>query len=129
MTRLILDSAFRSAAAAWAGAKLDAETFARKAAQLDVRDEDLEARASDLYLAWACAEGDAAALAHFERAFLTQVDLYVRRLGLEAHVVDELRQGLRIHLLVAESGGEPRVGKYSGRGPLGAWVRIVAVRL
>jgi RNA polymerase sigma-70 factor (ECF subfamily) len=126
MTRPSVAFAFESGRSTWPGVSLHPESFACKAEQLRVREEDLEARGADLYLAWACAQHDASALGHFERVFLSKVDAYVRRLGLEKDAVDEVQQGLRIRLLV---GVEPRVGQYTGRGPLGAWVRIIAVRV
>ena len=69
--------------------------------------------------------GEDLALAHFERLFLPAVDGYVGRLGLADAVVDDVRQELRIRLLVGE---DPRIGQYSGRGPLAAWVRMAAIR-
>jgi RNA polymerase sigma-70 factor (ECF subfamily) len=95
-------------------------------AQLEVREEDLAERAADLYLAWACADKDPAAMSFFERLFLPAVDGYVGRLGLTEAVVDDVRQELRIRLLV---GDDPRIGQYSGRGPLAAWVRMSAIRV
>ncbi len=121
-----LTAAFTRARAAWPGVSLELDAYVRRAAELDVAAEDVTARAEDLYLAWACAAADRAALAHFERTFLPQVDGYVGRMGLAADVVDELRQQLRIRLL---TGPAPRIGQYGGRGPLGAWVRVAAIRL
>ncbi|HEX9294655.1 MAG TPA: hypothetical protein VF881_02440 [Polyangiaceae bacterium] len=118
--------AYEAGRSHWPGVKLDSENFARRAIELEIPQEDLAARAADLYLAWACAERDPAALGFFERTFLTQVDQYVGRLGLSDHVVDEVRQELRIRLLLGE---EPRIGRYGGRGPLGAWIRVAAIRL
>src|SRR6266498_2918226 len=91
--------AYEAGRSHWPGVKLDSENFARRAIELEIPQEDLAARAADLYLAWACAERDPAALGFFERTFLTQVDQYVGRLGLSDHVVDEVRQELRIRLL------------------------------
>src|SRR5262249_3528612 len=42
---------------------------------------------------------------------------------------DEVRQRLRERLLVASGDGPPRIGQYSGRGALGAWVRVAALRV
>jgi len=121
-----LQAAFEAGRAAWPGAKLDPDAFAARAVRLEVRAEDVDVRGADLYLAWACAESDKVALAYFERLFLPAVDGYVGRLGLADAVVDDVRQELRIRLLV---GPEPRIGQYSGRGPLAAWVRMAAIRV
>lgn len=121
-----LSAAFQLGRSTWSGTKLDLHTFAQRAALLDVGTEDVMARGTDLYLAWACAEKDVTALSYFERLFLPAVDGYVGRLGLAPSVVDDVRQELRIRLLVGE---EPRIGQYSGRGPLSAWVRMAAIRV
>jgi RNA polymerase sigma-70 factor (ECF subfamily) len=86
----------------------------------------LEARPADLFLVAACARQDPAAIAGFERAYLGQVQAYVARLELSPEQVDEVRQSLRIKLLAERP---PRITGYKGSGPLGAWVRVAAVRV
>jgi RNA polymerase sigma-70 factor (ECF subfamily) len=83
---------------------------------------------TDLYLAAACAEGDAAAIQHFEKAVLSKVGVTVRRVDDSEAFVDEVRQELRVHLLL---GGDrkPRVGSYSGRASLTSWVHGIAARV
>jgi RNA polymerase sigma-70 factor (ECF subfamily) len=91
-----------------------------------------DARCTDLYLAWACEAGVPEALSAFQRVVLADLPAQVARFG--RHVrddrasafVDEVRQRLLELLFV---GPAPRIRTYSGRGPLGAWVRVVAVRL
>ncbi len=122
----MLQTAFEAGRAAWPGTKLERDAFDRRALRLEVRPDDVAGRGADLYLAWACAERDKTALSYFERIFLPAVDGYVGRLGLAEAVVDDVRQELRIRLLV---GDEPRIGQYSGRGPLAAWVRMAAIRV
>jgi RNA polymerase sigma-70 factor (ECF subfamily) len=119
-------SPFELGQRAWEGVHLSPESFARRASELQVSDDDLRTRASDLFLAWACAQGDPSAIAHFERVHLSQVDQHVRRFLIHDHIMDELRQELRIRLLL---GSDPRIGRYAGRGSLGAWVRTAAIRL
>jgi RNA polymerase sigma-70 factor (ECF subfamily) len=87
---------------------------------------DANVHVSDMYLAFACAQGDARAIAAFER-YLVDVDRFIARIDPTQEFADEVRQQLRAKLLVAE-GGRPKIADYSGRGPLGAWVRIAAVR-
>jgi RNA polymerase sigma-70 factor, ECF subfamily len=79
---------------------------------------------TDLYLAWACAEGDPAALAMFDREYLTRVRALAR--GTDPA---ELEQLVRVRLLIAEAGATARIRQYSGKGPLVAWVRMVATRI
>src|SRR4051812_26013639 len=78
----------------------------------------------DLTLAAACAAGDASALAAFERDFLPQVPGYLTRLAKQPAFIDEVQQLLREKLFVAK-----KILEYSGQGPLGAWLRVVTVRL
>ncbi len=86
--------------------------------------ERLLANAADLYLACACARGVPAALAAFEEAHLAQLESYVARVGRTPEFLDEVRQALRTRLFAP---GKLKIGEYTGRGPLGAWVRVVAL--
>ncbi|WP_434386788.1 sigma-70 family RNA polymerase sigma factor [Melittangium boletus] len=121
-----------TAQAAWPGVRLSPERFLRHLARHlpePQAPEDALARlhAADLYLACACAEGEPQALLAFEQHVLRKVPA---RLGpLPASTVDELLQGLRQRLLLGVGDAPPRIADYAGRGPLRAWVRIVAARL
>lgn len=84
---------------------------------------------ADLYLACACSHGDARAIARFEREFVRQVSAYVGRSGALAGFDDEVKQALRNRILVAETSLLPRIASYTGKGPLGAWVRMTATRI
>jgi RNA polymerase sigma-70 factor (ECF subfamily) len=119
-------SAYESGRAKWAGVLFAESIFEQRANALGVDAERLVAHAEDLYLAWACAAKDAVALAHFDRVFLGPIDAYVSSLRLPSDAIDELKQRLRIRLLV---GKDARIGHYRGRGSLRAWVRTCAVRL
>lgn len=79
----------------------------------------------DLALAAACAAGAPAAHQAFE-AYLTAAD-QARVDGAPRHLFDEVKQLLRVQLLVA---GEhpPGITAYRGKGPLRAWLRIIATR-
>jgi RNA polymerase sigma-70 factor (ECF subfamily) len=83
---------------------------------------------ADLYLACACLQGIPSALLAFERTLMPAVADYVARQGGQAAFADEVRQQVRDDLFVAKSKEPPRIARYSGRGPLAAWLRIVAVR-
>jgi RNA polymerase sigma-70 factor (ECF subfamily) len=82
-------------------------------------------RISDLYLACACARGDARAMALFDARYLGEVN---RALKSSATNVDDTKQVLRRRFFVSENGEAPRIVEYSGRGDLKAWVRAAAVR-
>lgn len=92
--------------------------------------EWLEAiHASDVVLAQACAEGETRALAAFDKTFMAEVASYIARTRASPAAADEVRQLIRQRLLVASDLGDPpRIASYSGRGPLGAWLRIISVR-
>lgn len=111
---------------AWPDAGLTLDRFVRRIEELGVTREDLAVRAPEIFLALACADGDPAALRAFESRYLEAVGGYVQRFDLPAHLVDEVRQRVRQKLLM---GDPPGIGGYRGRGPLGAWVRVAAVRV
>src|SRR5882757_6076990 len=85
--------------------------------------EDL--REGDLYLAFALAIGDGAALRAFEDTLVPQIDIALRRLRLAGGTADEVKQALRVELL---AGPDAKIGDYAGRGELAAWLRISATR-
>ncbi len=80
----------------------------------------------DLALAALCVRGDAEAQQAFE-AYLTTVER-VRVGGAQRHHVDEVKQQLRVQLLVAREGKPPGLAAYRGSGPLRAWLAIIATR-
>jgi RNA polymerase sigma-70 factor (ECF subfamily) len=122
----------RTAREAWPGVELADDVFLPYlAGRLGAarRPEALaEAAATDLYLACACARGDARALAAFERAVMTVMDLAMEKLGAPADVRAEIEQEIREHLFVVAPGEAPGIERYRGRGPLRAWVRVIVVR-
>lgn len=81
-----------------------------------------------LALAVGCLAGNREALAQLEAEVLPKV---ARTLGRRAprDAVDEAMQVLRARLLAAEPGDVPKLALYSGRGPLGAFVRIAAMNV
>ena len=118
---------------AWPGVGVSPQVLARHLNHLHSRDGKSPAerfrRAADIYLACACAQGHARALAAFDAHFLAKVDSFVARFDVSPQFAAEVRQELRVRLLMGAPGAHPRIAEYSGRGPLGAWVRKAAVRL
>ena len=53
----------------------------------------------------------------------------MQRLRLDDSEVGEVQQLVRQSLFLAEGGGIPRIAAYNGSGPLGAWVRTIAIRV
>lgn len=82
----------------------------------------------DLYLAFACASGDATALRAFG-TLLTSVAGAVRSVDGAPSFVDEILQRLRTRVLVPENGRTARILDYAGRGSLENWLRAGALRL
>ncbi len=119
-------SAFEAGEAAWPGCRLSLAAFRERLDAAGIDDVQLRAQPDGLFLAVACAAGDVAAVAHFERAFFPKLGPQLARFALSADAEDELRQLLRIKLL---TGPTPKIAEYRGNGPLGAWVRVCAVRL
>lgn len=87
-----------------------------------------EACVRDLYLACACARGEPAALAAFDKQLLEPLGVALERQGTPAHVAHEVVQILRTRLLLGEDGDPPRIVDYAGRGPLARWLRVSGVR-
>lgn len=81
--------------------------------------------AGDLLLAAGCAAKQPGALAAFERRFVSDLTAALRTVDANQSFVDEILQELRDTLFL---GDEPRIVRYSGSGPLGGWLRVVALR-
>jgi RNA polymerase sigma-70 factor (ECF subfamily) len=80
--------------------------------------------AVDLYLAFACREGQPRALQVFDRTFGTELDRALR--GRDTRAAEDAKQILRQRLFV---GPPPKIAAYSGHGPLKRWLRVVARRI
>lgn len=111
--------------ARYADVALTLPEFAAHVAQREVPGDALARHAPDLYLAAACASGDPAALATFERELVSVAHGAIRAVGKDAAFVDEACQRVRAHLLTGEP---PRIAEYAARGPLRAWIGIAATR-
>src|SRR5262249_3162380 len=85
--------------------------------------------ASDLYLACACSRGRPEALSAFDQHFSPRIADYVARMNSAPAFADEVRQHLRKNLFVADGAALPQITGYRGRGSLGAWLRVAAVRI
>lgn len=122
----IVDKGYDAGRAAWPGVDLSRSEFDERLRLLQVDPENVGARGGDLFLAIACAAQIPAAVSQFERAFLAPVPRQLGRVALTTHEEDELRQQLRVKLLV---GPQAKILEYRGSGPLGAWVRVCALRM
>jgi RNA polymerase sigma-70 factor (ECF subfamily) len=118
--------------AAWPGVDLAAprlvEAVARGAGERSAAESADGVRAADLYLATACAEGSAAALAAFERTLLSKVRAFLAGMRATDELVEATQQALREKLFVGTARTPPKITQYSGRGSLEGWVRVAAAR-
>jgi RNA polymerase sigma-70 factor (ECF subfamily) len=85
------------------------------------------APAADLVLAAACVAQEPSAHAAFD-AVLTEVDAAGAAVGASRDLVEEVKQLLRVQLLVPKDGKPAGIAGYRGKGPLRGWVRITATR-
>lgn len=124
-----LDELVAAGRAAWPKVAIAPEAFLEHvAARVETADELEALHASDLYLACAVCVHDRAALAYFEDHFMARVPEYVLRVRVEREVVDEVQQKLREALIMGGEGRAPKIAEYSGKGALGGWLRVTAVR-
>jgi RNA polymerase sigma-70 factor (ECF subfamily) len=82
----------------------------------------------DLCLACACTDGDAIALAAFDRELTSSVERANRKVGGGRVDGEEVLQRLRARLLAGDGRDAPAIAEYSGHGPLLGWLRIIATR-
>jgi RNA polymerase sigma-70 factor (ECF subfamily) len=85
------------------------------------------AHAADLALAAACVAQQPTAHTAFEQV-LHEVDAAGSSTGATEDQIAEVKQLLRVQLLVPNQGKPPGIAGYRGRGPLRGWVRITATR-
>jgi len=88
---------------------------------------DEVAAAGDVLLAAAAQRQEPTAIAAFDRV-LTEVDAAGAAVGAPKDLVEEVKQLLRLQLLVPKEGKPPGIASYRGKGPLRGWVRITATR-
>jgi RNA polymerase sigma-70 factor (ECF subfamily) len=131
-------SAIERGRAAWPGFAVSEEELAQAAAARLAGAPDGEAGsgpgldrldAAELYLAAACARGDAAAMTLLRRRYFEPAIPSLRRMGLDAGQVDDVWQTVCDRLLVSAPGEPPRMLRYAGGGELHGLVRVAATRL
>ncbi len=120
------------AARAWPGVRVEPARFmgylaARLAPDAGILPALAALHTSDLYLACACVE-DPRALAALDAAFFGDCDAALARMAQSPDFADEVKQRARTKLFVREGERAPRIGEYSGRGELRAFLRVVIMR-
>jgi RNA polymerase sigma-70 factor, ECF subfamily len=128
---MILERLVEESRAAWPDIQIRAEEFvrylaARVSPNQSIRDALHALHVTDLYLACGCANGNTKAIAALETHYISKL---VPALSRSEGDDDEVAQRLRVRTLVGDGQSRPRIASYSGRGPLGKWIRISATRL
>lgn len=120
----------RRAREAWPGIEVPEDAFrARLAEQLaEVADKPAESVAKSLWLAMACAKGDAKAVGELERVAFAPAERALKRMGLSSDAVDEALQVARERMLLADGSAEPKIVAAAAHGDLPGIVRVAAVR-
>ncbi len=96
----------------------------------EVSPDLLTSHARDMFLAAACGAGDAVALSILESGPLREIPDFVARIDARPDFASEVAQTVRHKLLVAPAPGQPpKIAEYRGAGPLGGWIRVIAVRV
>jgi RNA polymerase sigma-70 factor, ECF subfamily len=129
----LLGERWNAATAAWPGVVLAPAVFwtwvgTRLPVEGAPLDELTLLHTDELYLTCACSHGDRVAHALLERRYFRAVIGSVMRLKLPSVRGDDLEQLLRERLLVGAGVRQPRISAYGGRGDLGSWLRVTAVR-
>lgn len=124
-----LSAALAAGRAAWPDIAVEATAFTRylaervPAARLD------QACCGDLYLACACAAGDAGAIDAFDSRHVSGLAAMLGRTGMAADDADEAVQIVRARLFVADGDRGAQITGYAGRGPIEGWLRVAALRV
>lgn len=82
---------------------------------------------ADLFLAYHALRGHGRALAALQ-AQLEKLRPILVRTGADGALIDEVLGELPSELVAPRHGAAARLAAYAGRGPLGGWLRVVAVR-
>jgi RNA polymerase sigma-70 factor (ECF subfamily) len=83
---------------------------------------------TDHYLAFACAAGDAAAVAECDAILVREAGFAADGTKMHASVRDEATQVIRAQLLAPREGKPAAIGDYAGRGALRSWLRVCVSR-
>ncbi|MFN0252539.1 MAG: hypothetical protein ACKV2T_37025 [Kofleriaceae bacterium] len=83
----------------------------------------------DLALAFACAHQDPAALRIVESTIVPALTRFLLSRGYDQARVDDVLQDIRHRFFVGDADEPPKILAYGGRGPLGAWLRVAALRV
>lgn len=118
---------WESGRAGWPDLDISFEAFARLVSPHAASDPE-RVHAQDLLLATACLAEVPGAAEALDRELRGELERAIARVEARPETRRELTQEILVSLLIGDSDAGPRLRRYSGRGPLRAWVRMVAVR-
>jgi RNA polymerase sigma-70 factor (ECF subfamily) len=124
----LIESMYDDGVRTWPRVRVELSTFRAHCVRVLANEPDGEARfhGADLYLCCACAGLDRSAMDIMEQQGAQVARTAIARVSRDAEFVQETLQELWEQLLFSPS---PKVERYSGRGPLHAWLRVVASRI
>jgi RNA polymerase sigma-70 factor (ECF subfamily) len=119
-----VEAAVKAARSAWPSLPVEGPTFRDELVARHAQGASLS-HAADLYLALACASGDATAVRELQRLLVSELPRALTRFRQPPSFAADVRQQLLEKLVV---GNRPRIRTYTGKGPLRPWLRSAAVR-
>jgi len=129
-----LEGALAQAELAWPGVSLSPGELLPFLAERLVGEKDVVAalgrlRVGDLFLACACLQGDLVAVEQFHARFMPLIGIALRRVDPRGDLTEDVSQMVYLKVFMPTDGSEPRIAQYAGRGDLGKWLQVVAVRV
>lgn len=111
------------------GARVQTSEFSSYVAErvASTRASGVSTHGAHLWLVFAALRGDPHAIAHLKELLLTELAHAVKRRSSFQSIREDIAQELLTRLTVGAEGKEPKLLEYSGRGPLGAWLRAAVV--
>lgn len=125
-----LDARVKSAQSTWRDVRIDPERFARHlASRLDPPVALMDQlHVEDLYLACGCIDGLPAAFEAFDTAHGAGIELVIKASGIDLAQHPDMPARVRERLIVKVGDAPPKIASFAGKGSLGSWVRIFAMR-
>ena len=123
-----LEARWLAARGAFPELDVSAALFAKRLSELAGADLPNAAYSADLYLAIACTQGNAMALATFEREYGALILRTARSVNPNPAFCDDVLQVMRQSLFAPLDRGSPKIAEYGGRAPLRNWLRVVTKR-
>jgi RNA polymerase sigma-70 factor (ECF subfamily) len=114
--------------AAHPGLEVGDEAFVAHVAKCGAHiDTSSEVHAEDLFLVCACLAGDANAVDRLRKVAKSALAGHLSRISGALAMSDEIEQRLWNDVLVDDGDG-PKLGRFAGRGPIGAWMGVIGQR-